>query len=213
MHLSTKYSIAVHCLIFIHEYGEQKKVTSELLALSTGSNPVTIRNIISALRKEGIISVKFGTGGAAINCPFRRDQFIPDLFGHRTGFPVKIDRPPSRPFTLLSGWKEYPQCFRCFLWENTQRLMQQPSIHYFGADHKRVSCYAVNGLKAVALSASAVKSFTRVSYGPVFDISLKQIHVLLRSKHRIGAGVIPALAVHIIDQSNGEQVKVSHRKP
>ncbi|RKI76858.1 Rrf2 family transcriptional regulator [bacterium 0.1xD8-71] len=69
MHLSTKYSIAVHCLIFIHEYGEQKKVTSELLALSTGSNPVTIRNIISALRKEGIISVKFGTGGAAINCP------------------------------------------------------------------------------------------------------------------------------------------------
>lgn len=69
MHLSTKYSIAVHCLIFIHEYGGQKKVTSELLALSTGSNPVTIRNIISSLRKEGIISVKFGTGGAAISCP------------------------------------------------------------------------------------------------------------------------------------------------
>lgn len=71
MHLSTKYSIAVHCLIFIHEYGEQKKVTSELLALSTGSNPVTIRNIISSLKKEGIISVKFGTGGAAINCPLK----------------------------------------------------------------------------------------------------------------------------------------------
>lgn len=71
MHLSTKYSIAVHCLIFIHEYGGQKKVTSELLALSTGSNPVTIRNIISSLKKEGIISVKFGTGGAAINCPLK----------------------------------------------------------------------------------------------------------------------------------------------
>lgn len=69
MHLSTKYSIAVHCLIFIYEYGKDKKVTSELMALSTGSNPVTIRNIISSLKKEGIISVKFGTGGAAINCP------------------------------------------------------------------------------------------------------------------------------------------------
>lgn len=71
MHLSTKYPIAVHCLIFIYEYGKDKKVTSELLALSTGSNPVTIRNIISSLKKEGIISVKFGTGGAAINCPLK----------------------------------------------------------------------------------------------------------------------------------------------
>lgn len=71
MHLITKYSIAVHCLIFIYEYGKDKKVTSELLALSTGSNPVTIRNIISSLKKEGIISVKFGTGGAAINCPLK----------------------------------------------------------------------------------------------------------------------------------------------
>ncbi len=69
MHLSTKYSIAIHCLIFIAEYGEKTKVTSELLALSAGCNPVTIRNIISSLKKDGILSVKFGTGGAAISCP------------------------------------------------------------------------------------------------------------------------------------------------
>ncbi|MDE6568217.1 MAG: Rrf2 family transcriptional regulator [Lachnospiraceae bacterium] len=69
MHISTKCSVAIHCLVFIHEYGEQKKVTSELLSLSTGSNPVTIRNIISALKKEGILCVKFGTGGATISCP------------------------------------------------------------------------------------------------------------------------------------------------
>lgn len=69
MQISTKCSVAIHCLVFIHEYGEQKKVTSELLSLSTGSNPVTIRNIVSALKKEGILCVKFGTGGATINCP------------------------------------------------------------------------------------------------------------------------------------------------
>ncbi|MDE5873149.1 MAG: Rrf2 family transcriptional regulator [Lachnospiraceae bacterium] len=69
MHISTKCSVAIHCLVFIHEYGEKKKVTSELLSLSTGSNPVTIRNILSALKKEGILCVKFGTGGATINCP------------------------------------------------------------------------------------------------------------------------------------------------
>ena len=67
MHISTKCSVAIHCLVFIHEYGGDKKVTSELLSLSSGSNPVTIRTILSALKKDGIISVKGGTGGAALN--------------------------------------------------------------------------------------------------------------------------------------------------
>lgn len=69
MHISKKCSIAVHCLIFINEYGENKRVTSEILGLSAGCNPVTIRNIISALKKDGILSVKSGTGGAVLNCP------------------------------------------------------------------------------------------------------------------------------------------------
>ena len=69
MHISAKCSIAVHCLMFIAEYGESNKVTSELLSRSTGINPVTIRNILSALKKDGIISVKPGTGGAALACP------------------------------------------------------------------------------------------------------------------------------------------------
>ncbi len=69
MHISAKCSVAIHCLIFIYEYGETKKVTSELLSLSTGSNPVTIRTILSSLKKDGILSVKFGTGGSTLNCP------------------------------------------------------------------------------------------------------------------------------------------------
>lgn len=71
MHISNKCSIAVHCLIFISEYGEENKVTSELLSLSTGCNPVTIRNIISAMKKDGIIDVKFGTGGARLAVPMQ----------------------------------------------------------------------------------------------------------------------------------------------
>ncbi len=69
MHISTKCSIAIHCLIFINEYGNNKRVTSQLLALSTGCNPVTVRNIISALKKDDILSVKSGTGGTTLNCP------------------------------------------------------------------------------------------------------------------------------------------------
>ena len=55
MHISTKCSIAIQCLIFIHEYGEDKRVTRELVSLSTGCNPVSIRNIMSALKKNGIL--------------------------------------------------------------------------------------------------------------------------------------------------------------
>ena len=66
MQISIKCSVAVHCLIFIHEAKGIAKVTSNLLAQSTGSNPVVIRNILSALKKAGLIIVPRGTGGAEL---------------------------------------------------------------------------------------------------------------------------------------------------
>lgn len=66
MQLSMKCSVAVHCLIFIHEAKGTVKVTSALLAQSTGVNPVVIRNILSALKKAGLITVARGTGGAEL---------------------------------------------------------------------------------------------------------------------------------------------------
>lgn len=62
MRISQKCSIALHCLIFISEYGEEANVNSSLLSKSTGCNPVIIRNIISALNKKRMISVKQGVG-------------------------------------------------------------------------------------------------------------------------------------------------------
>ena len=46
MHISTKCSVAIHCLIFIYEYGEKQKVSSDIFSLSNGINPVTLLNII-----------------------------------------------------------------------------------------------------------------------------------------------------------------------
>jgi len=66
MQISMKCSVAVHCLIFIHETSEKVRVTSPLLAQSTGCNPVVIRNVISALKKAGLITVARGTGGAKL---------------------------------------------------------------------------------------------------------------------------------------------------
>ena len=68
MHISAKCSIAIHCLLFIHEYGSDNKVTSELLSRSTGCNPVVIRGIISSLKKAGILAPKAGSGGSVLAC-------------------------------------------------------------------------------------------------------------------------------------------------
>lgn len=92
MHISKKCSVAIHCLIFIHEYGDKVKVTSDLVSKSTGISAVTIRNIFSSLKKEGILSIKNGTGGALIQCPledislYRICQALePDFLSHLIG--------------------------------------------------------------------------------------------------------------------------------
>ena len=42
---------------------------------------------------------------------------------------------------------------------------------------------------------------------------LKSVKILLDSKCRIIAPVIPALGVHIIDQSDGQKFQIRYRKP
>lgn len=66
MQISMKCSVAVHCLLFIWEERGKTRVTSTLLAQSTGCNPVVIRNILSALKKAGLITVPRGQGGAEL---------------------------------------------------------------------------------------------------------------------------------------------------
>ena len=68
MRLNTKCSIALHCLIFIAQYEEKVKVTSELLAKSTRCKSAAIRSILNALQKANIISVVRGVGGAHLQC-------------------------------------------------------------------------------------------------------------------------------------------------
>lgn len=48
------------------EVFKDKKLTSELLAASTGSNPVIVRNILGNLKKAGLIDIQRGTGGASL---------------------------------------------------------------------------------------------------------------------------------------------------
>ena len=85
MHVSNKCSIAIHCLIFIHEYGTENKVTSELLSLSTGCNPVTIRVILSALKKKrcSVCEVRYWRCDSCSRT--RRYNTLSDLYSSGTG--------------------------------------------------------------------------------------------------------------------------------
>ena len=47
-------------------FSEKAKVTSKIIANSTGTNPVIIRNIFGALKKAGIIKIRQGRSGAEL---------------------------------------------------------------------------------------------------------------------------------------------------
>lgn len=66
MQISTKFTIAIHILAATEYFGSSMKVTSDLLSASIGSNPVIIRNIMSDLKKAGLIQTKRGPGGITI---------------------------------------------------------------------------------------------------------------------------------------------------
>lgn len=68
MRINTKCSIALHCLILISEFGDTAKVTSQLLAQSTGCNAAAIRSILNVLQRANIISIARGVGGAQLVC-------------------------------------------------------------------------------------------------------------------------------------------------
>ncbi len=64
MQISSRFTIAMHILTYIATAPAEEKVTSEILADSVQVNPVIIRNILSQLKKAGLIAVKRGQGGA-----------------------------------------------------------------------------------------------------------------------------------------------------
>lgn len=69
MKINTKCSLALHILLAIAVFSDKVRMTSEIIAKSTGSNPVIIRNILGSLKQAGIIEVHRGSGGAELAMP------------------------------------------------------------------------------------------------------------------------------------------------
>ncbi|WP_297714101.1 Rrf2 family transcriptional regulator [Clostridium sp.] len=66
MKINTQCSLAIHILISIAMFSDKVKVTSKIIANSTGTNPVIIRNIFGSLKKAGIIKIRQGCSGAEL---------------------------------------------------------------------------------------------------------------------------------------------------
>lgn len=63
--ISSRFTIAVHILSLIKN-NPAAICTSEFMAGSVNTNPVVIRQILSYLKKAGLVQVRRGSGGASL---------------------------------------------------------------------------------------------------------------------------------------------------
>lgn len=63
MRVSKKFPTAVHALLYVAVLSPKRRVTSALVAESTGSNAVTIRNLFLDLSKNGLLTASAGKNG------------------------------------------------------------------------------------------------------------------------------------------------------
>jgi len=68
MRINTRFTVAVHMLALI-ELNRTQPSTSELIALSVGTNPVVIRQLMSSLKKAGLIEARGGIPGSRLAKP------------------------------------------------------------------------------------------------------------------------------------------------
>ena len=67
MQITSRFTIALHALgCIVHLEKDGLRVTSELIASSTGVNPVIVRTVLGQLRKAGIVETRQGSGGARL---------------------------------------------------------------------------------------------------------------------------------------------------
>ncbi|WP_303104929.1 Rrf2 family transcriptional regulator [uncultured Mitsuokella sp.] len=79
MKFSSRMTVAIHILLYLAEYEQEEKVTSEVLADTTGVNAVNIRKTLQLLKQAGFIEIRRGIGGACLK-KAPEDITVKDIF-------------------------------------------------------------------------------------------------------------------------------------
>ena len=73
MQITSRFTVAVHIIACIDYFGgDDKRVTSEFMSLSTKVNSVIVRTVLSQLKSAGIITARRGSGGANLAKPLEQ---------------------------------------------------------------------------------------------------------------------------------------------
>ncbi|MCD7845700.1 MAG: Rrf2 family transcriptional regulator [Lachnospiraceae bacterium] len=80
MRVSKKFPTAVHSLLYVAVLSPKRRVTSTLVAESTGSNAVTIRNIFLDLSKNGLLTASAGKNGGVHLAKEPKDITLWDIY-------------------------------------------------------------------------------------------------------------------------------------
>ena len=75
MQISSRFTMAIHMFACIDTFTD-RKMTSDFMAASIGTNPVIIRKLLQQLKAAGLIEVSRGTGGVTITRPLDQITFL-----------------------------------------------------------------------------------------------------------------------------------------
>ena len=75
MQISSRFTMAIHMFACIDTF-KDRKMTSDFMAGSIGTNPVIIRKLLQKLKAAGLITVSRGTGGVEVTRPLEKITFL-----------------------------------------------------------------------------------------------------------------------------------------
>ena len=75
MQISSRFTMAIHMFACIDTFTD-RKMTSDFMAASIGTNPVIVRKLLQQLKAGGLIEVSRGTGGVTVTKPLDEITFL-----------------------------------------------------------------------------------------------------------------------------------------
>ena len=135
MRINTRFPVAVHMMVlisFIQKMG--KTATSEILAKSVGTNPVVIRQMMSMLRRAGLIETRNGVPGITLS---KEDEEITLLDIYKA-----VQQDAEVP---LFDFHTNPNP-NCFVGGNIKEAMEKPLAEAQRAMEQSLAGYSLNDI-------------------------------------------------------------------